>query len=76
MKKNNDSAIIGNEEKRARTSLEQGQNPLKSLIHDIKRDLKLNQNFSLNDNVVCKQIIPETTIKKQRSKKDCNPVKI
>ena len=76
MTKNNDSAIIGNEEKRARTSLEQGQNPLKSLIHDIKRDLKLNQNFSLSDNVVCKQIIPETTIKNQHSKKDCNPVKI
>lgn len=76
MTKNNDSALIGNEEKRATTSLEQGQNPLKSLIQDIKRDLKLNQNFSLSDNVVCKQTIPETTIKKQRSKKDYSPVKI
>ena len=36
-------------------SLDQVQNPLKNIMQEIKRDLELNQNFFLCNNVVLKQ---------------------
>ena len=42
------------------------QNPLKSMIQDMERDLELNHDFFLGDNVVCKSkdiIIPIKNIK-------------
>ena len=65
-------------------SLEQTQNPLKSMIQDMERDLELNQNFFLEDNVDHEQnvisnqkIIPKTTIKKCRAgKKNYSPAKV
>ena len=36
-------------------SLEQVQNPLKSIIQDMEKDLELNQDFFLDNKVVCKK---------------------
>ena len=36
-------------------SLDQVQNPLKNIMQEIKRDVELNQNFFLCNNVVLKQ---------------------
>ena len=63
-------------------SLAQAQNPMKSIMQDMARDLKLNQNLFLGDNVdhkqkgICNQkIISKKTIKK-RSNKNYSPTKV
>ena len=55
--------------KEVEQSLAQVQSPLKSIIEDMERDLKLNQNFFLCDNVdheenviYNQKIIPKKTI--------------
>ena len=62
-------------------SLAQTQNSLKSLMQDMERDLELNQNFFLGNNVdhkqnvICnKKIIPKKMIKKC-SNKNYSPAK-
>ena len=58
-------------------SLNQVQNPLKNIMQEIARDLALNQNFFLCDNVVHKpKKIPEKTVKKSHHKKNYSPTKV
>ena len=58
-------------------SLNQVQNPLKNIMQEIARDLALNQNFFLCDNVVHKpKQIPEKAVKKSHHKKNYSPTKV
>ena len=63
-------------------SLAQVQNPLKSIMQDMERDLELNQNFFLGDNINHKEnvisnqkIISKKTIKKCGNK-NYSPIKV
>ena len=80
--KNNGTTTSRTEKKRARTIFGQALNPLKSIMQDMERDLVLNQDFFLGENVdhdqniiYSQKIIPKKIIKK-RSKKNYSPTKV
>ena len=54
----------------------QGQNPLKDVLADMERDLELNQNFFLGDNVDREKIIPKKGMRKNRNSKNYSPTKV
>ena len=52
----------------------QAEDPVKSIMQDMKKNLELNQNFFLSENVDHKQkIIPKKAIKKHSSNKNYSP---
>ena len=57
-------------------SLIQEQNPLKNVLVDVERDLELNQNFFLGDNVDRGKIIPKREMRKNRNSKNYSTAKV
>ena len=56
-------------------SMIQEQNSLKNVLVDMARDLELNQNFFLGDNVDRKKIIPKKEMRKNCIRKNYSPAK-
>ena len=54
----------------------QGQNPLKDVLADMERDLELNRNFFLGNNVDREKIIPKKGMRKNRNSKNYSPTKV
>ena len=57
-------------------SLIQEQNSLKNVLVDVERDLELNQNFFLGDNVDRGKIIPKREMRKNRNSKNYSTAKV
>ena len=57
-------------------SLVQDQNPLKNVPERMEKDLELNQDFFLGNNVNHEKIIPQKKIKKYSSNKNYSPTKV
>ena len=57
-------------------SLIQVQNSLKNVLVDVERDLELNQNFFLGDNVDRGKIIPKREMRKNRNSKNYSTAKV
>ena len=78
--RNNGATTSESQKKELEQYLVLEQNPLKSMIQDMERDLELNHDFFLGDNVVCKSkdiIIPIKTIKNCSSgKKNYSSTKV
>ena len=73
--KNNGTTTSGSEKKRTRIIFGVGTKSVEKLMQGMQRDLELNQNFFLGDNVDHKQnaiynqkIIPKRTIKKRSNR--------
>ena len=73
--KNNGTTTSGSEKKRTRIIFGAGTKSVEKLMQGMQRDLELNQNFFLGDNVDHKQnavynqkIIPKRTIKKRSNR--------
>ena len=57
-------------------SLIQEQNSLKKVMVDVEKDLELNQNFFLGDNVDRGKIIPKREMRKNRNSKNYSTTKV
>ena len=57
-------------------SMVEDQNSLKNLLESMKRDLGLNQDFLLGNNVNHEKTIPQKKMKKYSSNKNYNPAKV
>ena len=57
-------------------SLIQEQNSLKNVLVDVERDLELNQNSFLGDNVDRGKIIPKREMRKNRNSKNYSTAKV
>ena len=57
-------------------SLIQEQNSLKNVLVDVERDLELNQNFFLGDNVDRGKIIPKREMRKNHNSKNYSTAKV
>ena len=57
-------------------SLIQEQNSLKNVLVDVEKDLELNQNFFLGDNVDRGKIIPKREMRKNRNSKNYSTTKV
>ena len=72
----NDTTTSGADKKEPEQSLVQDQNPLKNVLECKKRDLELNQDFLLGDNVNHEKIIPQKKQKKYSSNKNYSTAKV
>ena len=72
----NDTKTSGVEKKRARTIIDTGANSLKNVLVDVERDLELNQNFFLGNNVDRGKIIPKREMRKNCNSKNYSTTKV